>query len=362
MPFYEVVAYSRTPVQSAAPTFAELGYIKTTGGEDGGGLGWGKELYNDGVITVSTDPTNVSSAIGTRLLDFKNKPMEIGVFRDGVLRQKGPLVSWQVIGKTLVLTARGLMYYTRYMTITTDKSYNTNQVLIAKDFVDMHQVKDYGNYGLVTTGMVSAGPTKEREYKAAELIDVNGEIWDLGQSSDGFDMEVNPSTRVMTSYSQFKGTDKSGLVRLDARGIVVPSISESLSAGAFGSAAFVSGIVSNADPKVSTSVDTPLRANFGLAYATYSSIGVPTQGELDNLASSVRDQARESVFTPPEEFWSVHGATVDDFDTGDVVTFEYDAGFGLIVRKARVKNFFVSVQEGGQDKLSVEFTPELEVV
>ena len=360
MPYYEVTAFSRTPNAASAPTFVELGPIIISGGEAGGtggtsGLSWSRELFSDGSIVVTTDPTKVQSSIAERLLDMEGKPTELALYRDGVLRQRGPLIAWQIEGKSLILNARGLLYYCRYMTLTSDQSYNQNQVLIAKSLIDLHQAKTRGNYGLDTSSMTSAGATRTRAYKASELINVMDEIRELGEAENGFEIDVDPGTRVITCHNPTKGTDKSLLVALDARGIVTPGLSDSVAAGQFGTAAFVAGVVADADALTSESIDTASRDLFGLAYVAHTSMGVPNTGELGNVAVRTRDIAKRSVFIPPKEFFAQPGATVDDFDIGDTITSEYDAGFGSLSYAGRVKNIFVSVQEGGQDKLTVEF-------
>lgn len=359
MPHYEVTVYSRTPAAAAAPTFVELGPIVLSSGEEGaggsGGLAWSRELFSDGSITVTTDPSKVQSSIAERLLDMEGKPSELAIFRDGVLRQRGPLVAWQIEGNSLILNARGLLYYCRYMTLTTGQTYSTNQVLIAKSLIDLHQAKTMGNYGLVTSSMTSAGATRTRTYTAAELINVMEEIREIGEAENGFEIDINPGTRVISCFNPTKGTDKSATVALDARGIVTPGFSDSVGAGQFGTAALVAGVVADADPLVQESIDTVSRDLFGLAYVAHTSIGVPNTTELINVAVRTRDIAKRSVFIPPKEFFSLPGATVDDFDVGDTVTIEYDAGFGAMTYVGRVKNIFVSVQEGGQDKLTLEF-------
>lgn len=355
MSLYEVTLWSRTPQAAAAPTFVELGPIKATGGEEGGGLAWSKELYSDGSITVATDPTRIEDAIAERLLDLEGKPSELAIYRDGILMQRGPLVAWQVEGKSLILNARGLLYYLRYMTLTTDEEYNTNQVLIAKSLIDKHQAKTRGNFGLVTTSMTSAGATRTRSYAAADLINVNDEIRELGEADNGFEISIDPTTRVISCHNPTKGTDKSAEVTLDQRGIVTPSFSDSVAAGQFGTAAFVAGVPPESDPVTAESIDTASRDLFGLAYVTHTAVGVPNATEVGQVATRTKDMAKRSVFLPPKEFWAMPDATVLDFDIGDTITAEYNAGFGSVIYVGRVKNMFVSVQEGGQDKLTIEF-------
>lgn len=354
MPYYQVSAWSRVQTETTVPTFAEIGPVLVTGGEEGAGLAWSRELFSDGSITAATTPTKMPSSVAERLRDMVGKPMELALHRDGILVMRGPLVAWQIEGSSLILNARGLLYYLRYMTLTTDEDYDDNQILIAKDLIDMHQAKDWGNFGLVTTSMTAAGEDKVRTYKASELINVNDEIRELGESDDGFEISVSSATRIISCHNPQKGTDKSLTVALDARGIVSPSFSDSVGAGQFGTGTIVSGIVADADALTSEFIDIS-QETFGLAYVAHSSLGVPNATELAAVAGRTSNIARKSVFIPPHNFWSMQGASVDDFDVGDTITVEYDAGFGSMTYVGRVKNQFISVQEGGQDKLTVEF-------
>lgn len=357
MPHYEVTAYKRITAAAAAPTFEEVGPITQASGSRGrgSGLSYSFELFGEGSIEVATSPDDVTQGVAECLVNMETMPMEVAVFRDGILMQRGPLVAWQVEGTSLVLHARGLLYYLRYMTLTTDESYNTNQVLIAKSLIDKHQAKTRGNFGLVTTSMTSAGATREREYLASDLINVHDEIRALGEADNGFDMRIDPETRVITCHNPQYGTDKSELVSLDQRGIVNPGISDSVVAGQFGSAAFVAGVVNEGDDVTSESIDTATRDAFGLAYVTHTASGVGSTTEIGQVAVRTRDMAKRSVFLPSKEFFAMPDADVFSFDVGDTISSEYNAGFSPLTYIGRVKNKFVSVQEGGQDKLTVEF-------
>lgn len=351
MPFYEVAAWRRQNNAAAVPTFTEV-ENRIILAE---GLEWSKELYGDGQITVKTDPTKIPQSLAESMVNMSTKPSELGVFRDGVLVQRGPLVAWETQGKGVTLHAKGLLYYLHYMTVTADVDYNINQVLIAKDLIDDYQAKTRGNYGLVTTSMTSAGSTRERSYLAADLIDINEEIRALGEADNGFDIIINPSTRVITCHNPTLGTDKSLLVVFDLRGVAGPSMSDSVAAGQFGTAALVAGVPEDSDPVVVESIDNTTRDLWGLAHVTHTASGVASSAEVTQIATRTRDVAKRSVFLPPREHFAVWGATVVDFDIGDTVTVEYNAGFSMMTYVGRVKAIHVSVQEGGQDKISLEF-------
>ena len=343
MPFYEVVAYSRTPVQAAAPTFVELGHIFVTAGSQGqatesGGLSWSKELFSD----------------GARLLDMANKPTELGIFRDGVLMQRGPLIAWQIQGETLTLIARGLSYYLRYMFVTSDLTFNQDQAFIVRDLIDHHQDKDWGDFGLDTTGITTHSQTREIEYFAGELINIYEEIRDLAEIDGGFDMVVDPDTRDVVLTSPTLGTTKAASI-LDARVIHSPNMSSVVTAGQFGSTGLAGGVDANGVRIQSSSVNTTVRNNWGLSHVGRAVPGADNQAFVDASAIRVKDIVSDELLTPSKKYFSATGISVDDFDIGDTITFDYDAGFGRLTKDVRVQNMFISVTAGNLETLSLDF-------
>ncbi len=358
MPFYEVVAYTRVPNQSAAPTLAEIGRVLTLGGESSGasgGLSWSRELCSDGFLTVATSPEIVVGGLATALQDLKANPIELYLYRDGVLRQRGPLISWQIEGNTLVLQARGLLYYLRYMILLEDKDFNKDQALIAKDLIDQFQAKDYGNYGLVTSGITSHSVTRERVYKKTELINIAKEIRDLSEADNGFDIDVNVTTGAVILTNPQMGTDKSATVFLDARGMVDPNYAYSLAASRFGTAAAGTGTSEENASLWAEKIDTATRNAFGLAYVTTHVLGATTAAEIQSYVNQANDLGKAPYFVPSRNYFPVIGATVDDFDQGDTVSFVFDPGFGEFTIQQDVKSTNVSVSPDGNEKLNVEF-------
>lgn len=359
MPFYEVVAYARIQAQSAAPTFTELGHIFVTAGSQGqatesGGLSWSKELYSDGSISVSTLPEVLNDDIGDNLRDMANNPMEIGVFRDGVLVQRGPLIAWQVEGETLVLHARGLSYYLRYMFVTSDLTLSKDQAFIVQDLIDHHQDKDYGDFGLDASGITSHSQNRAREYKAGEQVNIYEEIRDLAEIDNGFDMVVDPVDRDVDLFNPTKGSVKAASI-LDNRVVTSPNMSDVVTAGRFGSSAFAAGVDSGGALQTAIITNTSVRNNFGLAYVARAVPGIDSVADLTNIATRIRDIVSDELFTPNKKYGSATGVSVDDFDIGDTVTFDYNAGFGRLVYAKRVKNIFVSVTGGNLETLTLDF-------
>jgi hypothetical protein len=283
-----------------------------------------------------------------------NKPTELAIFRNGTLMQRGPLIAWQVEGETLVLHARGLAYYTRYMFVTTELDFNQDQAFIVRDLIDHHQDKSYGDFGLDTTGITSHSVTRQVKYNAGELINIGEEIRDLAEIDDGFDMVVNPSTRDVVLTNPSVGTVKAASV-LDARVIAEPNMASVVTAGQFGSAGLASGVDASGNRIQSISENTTVRNNWGLAYAGRAVPGADSQTFLDATAIRLRDISSAELFTPSQKYFSATGISVDDIDIGDTIEFEYDAGFGSLQKSVRIQNLFVSVSGGDLEHLTLDF-------
>ncbi len=358
MPFYEVVAYTRTPNSSTPPTLTEIGRIITLGGESSGasgGLSWSRELCSDGFMTVATSPENLVGGLATALKDLKANPIELYMYRDGVLRQRGPLISWQIEGNTLVLQARGLLYYLRYMVLTVDKAFDQDQAFIVRDLIDHHQDKSYGDFGLDTTPITSHGVTRERSYKRSDLINIQKEIRDMSEADNGFDIDVDPVDGDVILTNPQMGTDKSATVFLDARGMTDPNYAYSLAAGRFATASSASGTAEGNHIKWASVIEISERNAFGLAFVTTHVLGVTSTTEVQSYAAQASALAKKPYFVPSRNYFPVVGATIDDFDQGDTVSFVFDPGFGEFTIAQDIKSINVSVSPDGNEKLNVEF-------
>lgn len=362
--FYEVSAFARTPQSSGAPTITFLQRILTLGGASEGaegGLSWSRELCSDGFIIVSTMPETIGTALGNRLLDLRSNPVELWLWRDGVLCARGPLVAWQIQGNSIVLNARGLLYYLRYMMINADVSLNMDQSEVVATLIDTYQGQAYGNFGLDTTSAWSNphGVNIEKEYRRVELINLYDEIHALGETDTGFDVDVDVETGDILLYHPERGTDKSGSVFLDMRGVTTPNIAYSLAAKQFATAAIGSGSgedgSGNQQSYFAESVEATLRQEFGLAYVGTHITGKTTQSEVNSYTTQARKLANNPYFVPSKEYFPVVGATIDDFEPGDTVTTVYDTGFGEFSIAMPIKNQNISVSPDGEEKISVEY-------
>jgi hypothetical protein len=241
------------------------------------------------------------------------------------------------------------------MVLTRDKAYDQDQALIVKDLIDHHQDKSHGNFGLDTSSITSHGVNRERVYQNTELINIQKEIRDMSEADNGFDMDVDPVDGTVILNNPQMGTDKSATVFLDARGMTDPNYAYSLAAGRFGTASAAAGTSQDNTAKYAQSFEAVERNAFGLAYVTTHVMGVTTQEEVESYAAQASALARNPYFVPSKNYFPVVGATIDDIDQGDTVSFVFDPGFGEFTISQDLKNINVSVSPDGNEKLNVEF-------
>ena len=370
---FEVVVVKRVQNATAGtpPTFTELGRIQPDGGSSGGsGLGYGLELWGDDYISVACDPTSLKTSIADCLVDIKNNPIELHLYRDGTCVVAGPVIAWQVEGWTLILTARGMLYYTRYMTLYEDLAFTSADIgQVAVDLVDSHQDnKSYGHFGLDTSSTdVSTGKTIDREYFQTDLVNIYEELMALGNQAGGYHLTVDYDTRDLELWSFLNpspgyGTDKRDTVIFDQRSVRIVNMSVSLAAGEFGSA--VASVGNGQVLASGEEINTSLRSAFGLAIVRHRVLhGVNSAAGLLSVAQGRLNEVITGVLNPNREYDAVAGLEpVDDFAQGDIVGFSYDAGFGEIQFAMQIQAVHVSVKPGGLERINLEVDYELPFV
>lgn len=353
---YEIMVVSRTPnaTGGVAPTLTELGPVKVKDN-----LSWSRELWFDGgFISFSCDPDEIPANIAERFLDPFMKPSEIRLYKGGTLIQQGPVISCQVQGPTVTVQCHGLMYYTRYMHVTSDLTYTTtDQYTIVKNLIDHHQNKTYGHFGIDASGVGTSGTTVTREYKANRLHNVFAEIDKLAQRQNGFDYYITVDANRDLVLTANKGTDKSATVILDSRSIFSPQISMSASAREAGSQALCVGHSFSNTPVTGDEEDAAALAAFGRAQHAEHFDTVPTQTEIDEIATAVLEAHAQVKFNPGAMVMiPVVGAKpITDFDVGDTVSWIFDAGLGVQNVARDVTKVRVTIDHDGEEKMDVEF-------
>lgn len=346
---YDIVTAARTPAQTSAPTLAELGPLYGT-------FSIVEELDGPGSGDFNIDITTLTSDIKDRLRDLLTYPTEIWVYRDGVMIYAGPIIGGQINDTVITLGTRGLQFYLQYMYVTTNKTWTAiDQFTIAKEVVDDWQALDYGNFGIVTTGIGTSGQTRTIFIPGAlEPIAVGTFLRDLGAADNGFDSLVVPDTRELVLSYPRKGTDLSSSVFLE-RGIQSPDIRFSVAPGVVCSDVFLTATGEGSDPLTSTAFAAGIRSTFGRAGFATSADNVIDQTMSDDLAQGVLDARSTALFQPGARLLPVAGAQYDDFSVGDTVTYSFDAGLGLQSGSYRVTKRSISVGTDGNEIMAVEF-------
>lgn len=350
---YEAILVQRTPQQLTVPTLTEIDEIIIKEK-----LSWSTELIGDGgFISFALEPEQQSKEIKDILLNIANIACEIRLYRNGTVVQMGPIIGVQTQGPTLNIVCRAAGYYLRYMFLTTDLSYtNTDQYTIGKALVDHWQALDYGNYGLVTSGIGLSGFTRTVSYYADETPNVLRKLGQLADNLDGFEFYVDPATRALVFTSR-RGSDKSASVILDSRAIISPNTYFSVAFEDYANHAIASGASQDSTTTViGTKTNAVEMAKWGRAGAAVSVDGVTQQATIDNYAQSLLDSTDHLHFIPGTgSAFPVLGAGVDDFDTGDTITWVYDYGLGTLELQRDVYKRIVKVDGAGTETMSLEF-------
>lgn len=345
---YELVAVARVPQASGPPTLSEVGPIVAPQ------ITWTAEVSRPGSIAFSCVPDRLPAEVRSRLLNLAQFPTEVWLRRSGTIVAAGFLAGYQVQGGTLSCTAPGLLGYLAYMMVDADLAYsNQDQTsVIGKGLVDQWQNLPYGHFGITTSGIAASGVLRDRTYIAAEQHQVLQRLLELGDSSNGFDVAVNPSTRALLLAAQ--GVDRSGSVHLDARNITDPGVVVSVSPGDLASEAYGLG-TGGAAPIVSKQSNTTVRSQFGRSAVAGSYDGVTVQATLDAHTARLLDDRDQQLFLPGPGLHPVAEVDVTSFDAGDLVSYSFDAGVGLQSGVFRVASKQVTVDEQGGESIKVSF-------
>ncbi len=356
-PKYTVVAAARTPRASGPPEFFELGPLTVPT------ITWTDHLSRETSINLSVANVHrIEQPIKDRLRNIKKTPLEVIVYRGEEVMARGPVTARQVQGETLTITASGLLYYLRYMGITSDFSFvSTGQLQLVKDLVDGWQNLTYGDYGIDTSAL-GGGNARDRTYLARENQNVYGAVQALSTAVNGFDIDVDLLTRQLKLFEPKKGVDRSGEIILDARNIVNPNVFASAAAGSIATDVQATGVsIDDASPPVIALRSDPAGwVEFGRAFLGATFDNVSDVGTLEDYADFVLGERSDQVLTPGPELFPIQEVGVTDFDTGDLVAYNFDAGLGYESGDWRVLSKSVRVDAGGNEQMRVKFTAEFD--
>jgi hypothetical protein len=337
----------RTQQSSGAPTLNELGPLECS-------IEY-TDILNEapeGKFTLNVD--TLQADIKTSFRDLTAQPLEVWVYRDSGLVFKGPVVGGELKEKVLTVSARGAEFYTAYMLVNTEKTWTTiDQYTIATDVIDDWQALTYGNYGIDTSAIGTSGTLRSLILPGDVEPRVVYEIlYELSGGDNGFDWWVDQSDDEL-KLAAARGSDKSSTVFLEL-GVVAPGIRFTVAPGFVASE--VHGTSTGGTIRTATKANTALRAAFGRSGTAISVDGDPDAALLGDLTQAHLDSRGTPFFVPGPAMIPVAGASVEDFNVGDTVTYTYDAGLGQQTGPYRIRKRRVTVTEAGQEHMAVDFT------
>lgn len=350
---YKISVASRVPNAATPHTITEIGELAAIGG-----ISYTDVLNAEGEASLSVEPEKVPLSIATRLADLQSTPCELIVIRDATKVWTGPILSCQLQGTTLTINARSLMYYFRYMVLEADLIFGspTDQFTIGKGLVNAYQNLSYGDYGIDTSGIGTAGVTRIRRYVYTEGHNVFDRLQQLAEIDNGFDFWIDADDRDL-NFAASRGTDKTGQVYADQSNILNPNVFWSVSQDNVASEGLAVGTVDDPDaaPIVGNKSNTTLRSQFGRVTVFISADGVTTQATIDDHAQRVIDARDSQILIPGPSVFPVADALPTDFDPGDKISYSINVGrLGQIYLEQRVRSKRIIVDEEGAENMELE--------
>lgn len=349
MATYDVILVRRTPQSASAPTLVAMGPIKWTS------LTVTKECGGAGSIDVTATVDSLDSVTKPSLIDLRSSPCEIWCYRDAVLIHAGPLLGYRIRERSIQFAGAGLLAYLGYMVRTTAYSATAaDQSAIVKALIDDYQALTYGNFGLVTSTLGATGIPRDLTLLAADLKQIDRVITDMGTSNNGFDLEADPLTRGLLIHSPRQGADLSATVIIDQRSIGDPVYSQFVGPGQLASDVAVSSSSSAGGSLVSPAANTTTRQSFGRVMMTSTFQDISAQSALDDHAQRFVDDNSSPLSATTPGLLAVPGFAYGDFNVGDIIAYQYDAGLGMQSFNLRVKTFATTLDDG-EERFTVGF-------
>jgi hypothetical protein len=254
------------------------------------------------------------------------------------------------------------------MFVTSDLSYDAvDQYTIGKGLVDHWQNLDWGDFGIDTSGIGTAGVDRSANYPATEAPQIYKKLELLADADDGFEFFVDPATRDLI-FTARKGSDKSATVIIDERNITSPNAFFSVASGDFASHTIAIGAdVDTTTPVVGTDTNTAVRDAWGLAGFAIGVDGVSTQLVINEYATNVLN-AMDHLHIIPSPSGQGGGSSggagslipsvdVDPvtLESGDTITWSYDYGYGRLEVARDIWGKTVGIDESGTETMSLAF-------
>ncbi len=363
---YQIMLVERNPVQSAGPLLnIENELVQHER------LTWGESLDGLGFISFAIQPDQQGVGAKALLRNIAAQGTEIWLYRDNVMVMAGPVIGVQPQGSTHNIITRSLAYYLRYMFVTTDLTYTAvDQYTIAKGLVDHWQALDYGDFGIDTSGIGTAGVVRTIDYPEDEGVNVFKAIEDLADADNGFEFYVTPEARDLI-FTDRRGADQTGAggILVDARNITSPNAFYSVAAGDYANHAIaIGGDKDGTTPVIGTTApaNAPM-LSFGRAGFVIAVDGTETQAVVDEYALNLYNAMNHVDFMPSpsgaggsEEGSAGSLIPSAGFDpgtveVGDTIRWSYDYGYGELELDRDIWSKTVNVDSSGTETIGLRF-------
>lgn len=352
-PVYDLVVVARIPQASGPPALVEIDPIE-----------W-KSLTLTNTLSVRQELTatcllaGLTDGVRQRLRAPDELATELWLYRNGRVVFAGPLLGGQTNGENLSLTAGGLMTYLQTMMVSTDVRFDqVDQFTIVKSLIDTRQALDYGNVGIDTSGVVASGVLRDQSYVRAERHIIGQRIQEMGQRTNGFDIEIDPATRKLQLWYPLKGVDRStgeDAVIFDERNITSGDIVFSVAPGDLATEAYGVGTSSSADTALwSEKSNLELRAKYGRADVGATWSDVSEQTTLDDHTQAMLDARAGALFVPGPKTRVTADVDLSTYSVGDTVAYELNGQLS-ISGAFRIRTQRISVTGEGQESVDLEF-------
>ena len=348
---YELQMVARLMQPSGPPTFVAVDSILWTG------LSYVDELSKVPTLQAGAGISSLSDDVVQRLRALRQMPSELWLYRDGELIFAGPLIVWNTQSETVTMQAIGLLGYLRYWDVDTDTVFaNTDQFTIVKTLIGNWQNSSYGNYGIGTSHVATSGVTRDATYLQAENHNVGQRIEELSRRENGFDIEVDPTTRDLMLWYPLKGVDRStgeNAIVFDGQSITSNDAAASVAPGDVASDVMGSG-TGTGDPIWGTVFDANVRAQFGRAAVTESYDGVSETATLNDHLLGTLHARNDQLIVPGPQMRVVADAPLSSYNVGDTVAYRVHERLGLD-GAFRIRKRSVSVDKNKVETVTVEF-------
>lgn len=330
---YEVLVVHRISQPSGPPVLEDVDAIEWSS------LQWSSTLSRAQSLSVTFERARLTAAVRLHLRSPDRLATELWLLRNGAIVQAGPLLGGASQGESLRLEVGGLMTYLDLMLVEQNMRFDQiEQFAIAAGLIDQWQNNvapgaSHGHFGIDTSKVGASGRLRDQTYDRNEIHWVGKRIEELGARRDGFDAEIDPSSRALQLWYPGKGVDRSSgedTIVFDRRNVDDGSGMFSLGPGDLASDAYGSGSAAGADTTLwSQQANLDLRAAYGRSAVAGSWSDVSEQATLDDHVAALRDARNEPLRAPGRKVRVTPDSDLASYDVGDTVLYEIDELLGI---------------------------------